>query len=375
MRAMPNGRATASSSWTRSGDLPAPLQAKLLRLLHDRTFHRLGGKTPIVCQARVICSTNRDLEALVAAGGFREDLFYRINVIPVTIPPLRTRPDDILPLLRGYVRHFSETFDRPVRGLTNMAEEAALAHDWPGNVRELRNRVERAVALADQPWIGPPDLFPDLGLEEASRACLVRHACRSARGGRAPADRARAGSYRGPGGKGGGAAGRVSHHAVGEDAADRPDTRRRDLIAVQEPERRPGRLFGNPNIVSRAHPARIPRMPPDACGLAQARSFSPAWHAVRKAFLRTDQVPMREEAGRVRMPEAGRTRPATVSARAAARPPLAPLPRQWRRPDVPRRRRRSRAWTIRRTGSPMSASSRSTSPSTSPIRTRIRRAS
>ena len=151
------------------GDLPAPLQAKLLRLLHDRTFHRLGGKAPIVGQARVICSTNRDLEALVAVGGFREDLFYRINVIPVTIPPLRSRPDDILPLLRGYVRHFSETFDRPVRGLTNMGEEAALAHDWPGNMRELRNRVERAVALADQSWIGSADLFPDLGLEEASQ--------------------------------------------------------------------------------------------------------------------------------------------------------------------------------------------------------------
>ena len=144
------------------GDLPAPLQGKLLRLLHDRTFHRLGGKTPIICQARVICSTNRDLEGLTAAGAFREDLFYRINVIPVTMPPLRARPDDILPLLRGYLRHFSATFERSVRGLTGPAEEAALSHAWPGNVRELRNRVERAVALADQAWLGPADLFPDL---------------------------------------------------------------------------------------------------------------------------------------------------------------------------------------------------------------------
>jgi DNA-binding NtrC family response regulator len=151
------------------GDLPAPLQAKLLHLLHDRTFHRLGGKTPLICRARVICSTNRDLEALVAAGAFREDLFYRINVIPVTIPPLRTRPDDILPLLRGYVRHFSETFERSVRGPTSPAEEAALAHAWPGNVRELRNRVERAVALAEQPWLAPVDLFPDLGRGDAGR--------------------------------------------------------------------------------------------------------------------------------------------------------------------------------------------------------------
>jgi DNA-binding NtrC family response regulator len=155
------------------GDLPAPLQAKLLHLLHDRTFHRLGGKTPLICQARVICSTNRDLEALVAGGAFREDLFYRINVIPVTIPPLRTRPDDILPLLRGYVRHFSETFDRSVRGLTSPAEEVALGHPWPGNVRELRNRVERAVALADQPWLGLADLFPDLARGDACQGGRV----------------------------------------------------------------------------------------------------------------------------------------------------------------------------------------------------------
>jgi DNA-binding NtrC family response regulator len=151
------------------GDLPAPLQGKLLRLLHDRIFHRLGGNTPIICQARVICSTNRDLAALTAAGAFREDLFYRINVIPVTMPPLRARPDDILPLLRSYLRHFSEAFERSVRGLTGPAEEAALCHAWPGNVRELRNRVERAVALADQAWLGPADLFPEFGRGDAGR--------------------------------------------------------------------------------------------------------------------------------------------------------------------------------------------------------------
>jgi DNA-binding NtrC family response regulator len=143
------------------GELALPLQAKLLRLLHDRVFHRVGGKAPLGCRARVICATNRDLEGQVAAGTFRQDLFYRINVIPVTVPPLRARSDDVLPLLRGYVRHFAEAFQRPVRGLTSAAEEVALDHAWPGNVRELRNRVERGVALAGQPWLGPQDLFPE----------------------------------------------------------------------------------------------------------------------------------------------------------------------------------------------------------------------
>ena len=145
------------------GDLSAALQGKLLHLLQERRFFRLGGETALACRARVVCATNRDLEALVAAGRFREDAYYRINVIPVAIPPLRARADDILPLLRGYVRHFAEAFRRPVRGLTSAAEEAAFAHPWPGNVRELRNRAERAVALADQAWLGPAELFPDCG--------------------------------------------------------------------------------------------------------------------------------------------------------------------------------------------------------------------
>jgi DNA-binding NtrC family response regulator len=143
------------------GDLALPLQAKLLRLLHDRTFFRVGGQHPVSCRARVICATNQDLAQQIERGAFRQDLFYRINVIPVTIPPLRERPDDILPLLRGHVRHFAQAFARPVRGLTSAAEDAALAHGWPGNVRELRNRAERAVALTEQCWLGPAELFPE----------------------------------------------------------------------------------------------------------------------------------------------------------------------------------------------------------------------
>ncbi len=145
------------------GDLPLALQGKLLRLLQERVFTRLGGEDVLAFNARLVCSTNKDLDALVRSGRFRSDLYYRINVIPVVLPPLRDRPDDILPLIRGYIARFAADFNRPVRGLTTIAEEAALAYDWPGNVRELRNRVERAVALAMNPRLGAQDLFPDAG--------------------------------------------------------------------------------------------------------------------------------------------------------------------------------------------------------------------
>ena len=141
-------------------ELPLLVQAKLLRLIQDKVFSRVGGETILKSDARLVCATNVDLEQAVAQGRFRRDLYYRINVIPVTVPPLRERKDDILPLVRRFVAEFAEAFDRPVHGLTPTAEQALLAHLWPGNVRELRNRIERAVALAENPWIGPEDLFP-----------------------------------------------------------------------------------------------------------------------------------------------------------------------------------------------------------------------
>ncbi|NJO36306.1 MAG: sigma-54-dependent Fis family transcriptional regulator [Rhizobiales bacterium] len=143
------------------GDLAPALQVKLLRLLHDRSFFRLGGDSAIHFAARVICATNRDLDDMMTSGAFREDLFYRINVIPVRIPPLRERTEDILPLVEVYVRQFNDNFGRSVRGLTEAAKAELVAHPWPGNVRELRNRTERAVALAEQCWLGPRELFPD----------------------------------------------------------------------------------------------------------------------------------------------------------------------------------------------------------------------
>ena len=143
------------------GDLPLSVQAKLLRLVQERVFYRVGGEAPLAFAARLVCATNRDLARAVRDGAFRHDLYYRINVIPVTVPPLRRRSDDVPDLLHAYLRHFAERFGRPAHRLTAAAEAAALAHDWPGNVRELRNRVERAVALATGPTIPAHALFPE----------------------------------------------------------------------------------------------------------------------------------------------------------------------------------------------------------------------
>jgi DNA-binding NtrC family response regulator len=147
------------------GELPMLTQVKLLRLVQERAFTRVGGETAIRTGARIICATNTDLEAAVADGAFRRDLYYRINVIAVTIPPLRERSGDILPLAERFVREFSETFERVVHGFTPAAEQALLDHPWPGNVRELRNHIERAVALAQSPRIGVDGLFPSEAAE------------------------------------------------------------------------------------------------------------------------------------------------------------------------------------------------------------------
>ncbi len=147
-------------------ELTPAIQAKLLRLIQDRAFLRLGGERLICFNARLICASNADLQARIANGRFRQDLFFRINVIPVEIPPLRDRPTDILPLLRHYVDFFSQTFRSDVRGITTQAETMAESHRWPGNVRELRNRAERGVALAAGPWLGARDLFPEFDVDE-----------------------------------------------------------------------------------------------------------------------------------------------------------------------------------------------------------------
>jgi transcriptional regulator with PAS, ATPase and Fis domain len=142
-------------------ELAPKLQAKLLRVIESRSFHRLGGEQLIPFKARLICATNADLEARVRGGSFREDLYYRINVLSLHVPPLRERIEDIEWLIDRFFAEFSRTIESDAVGVSALACEAARQHDWPGNVRELRNRVERAVALAAGRWIMPADLFPE----------------------------------------------------------------------------------------------------------------------------------------------------------------------------------------------------------------------
>jgi two-component system, NtrC family, response regulator AlgB len=136
------------------GDLPPPLQPKLLRLLQERAYERVGEVRTRSSDARVLAATNRDLAALAEQGRFREDLYYRLNVIEVELPPLRNRPADVLPLARRLLVSFARQGGKPVARFTPEAEDAARRHPWPGNVRELRNAVERGVILADGPEVG-----------------------------------------------------------------------------------------------------------------------------------------------------------------------------------------------------------------------------
>jgi DNA-binding NtrC family response regulator len=142
-------------------ELPLALQAKLLRLLQDRSFRRVGGDRDLPLRARVLAATNAQLATRLAEGRFREDLFFRLSVISVAMPPLCDRAADIVPLARRFLVEFSDRFGRASRGFSTLAEVALGAHDFPGNIRELRNRIERAVALAEGEWIGPTDLFPE----------------------------------------------------------------------------------------------------------------------------------------------------------------------------------------------------------------------
>lgn len=143
------------------GDLPTSMQTKLLRLIESRAYTRLGGERELLSAARIVCATNVDLGRAVAEGTFRADLYYRINVIPLQIPPLRDRRDDILPLARKFLSEFSAAFAREVHGFTASSEQAMQGWGWPGNVRELRNRIERAVALNDAAYLRPEALFPE----------------------------------------------------------------------------------------------------------------------------------------------------------------------------------------------------------------------
>jgi transcriptional regulator with PAS, ATPase and Fis domain len=131
------------------GEMAPALQAKLLRFLEEKAFRRVGGSGDIRVDVRVIAATNRELEDLVRSGKFRDDLYYRLNVLRVEVPPLRARRDDIPLLAQYFVEMYAKEFKRPVRGLSQAAEAALRQYTWPGNVRELRNLVERAVLLSE----------------------------------------------------------------------------------------------------------------------------------------------------------------------------------------------------------------------------------
>src|SRR6185436_1485854 len=141
------------------GDLPASLQPKLLRFLQDHEFERVGETLTRRADVRVVAATNRDLASEVAAGRFREDLFYRLNVIEMTLPPLRERPEDIAEITSQLLAYFANKSKKPALALSEAAERALASWSWPGNLRELRNVIERAVVLSRGPFV-EPSAFP-----------------------------------------------------------------------------------------------------------------------------------------------------------------------------------------------------------------------
>jgi DNA-binding NtrC family response regulator len=166
------------------GDISAELQTKLLRFLQEREFERVGGTQPISVDVRVVAATNRDLSSAVKEGRFREDLFYRLNVIPIVLAPLRERKEDIPVLANFFLRRVAVETKKNVTGFTQDAEAQLVSYHWPGNVRELANVVERAVVLGHTAEITPVDLSVPVvsnGVERSSDDLSYRHALDAAK--------------------------------------------------------------------------------------------------------------------------------------------------------------------------------------------------
>jgi len=156
------------------GDLPAGAQAKLLRFLETRSFKRVGGVRDISVDVRIVASTNRDLEAAIAERAFRSDLFYRLNVVPIEIPPLRQRREDVEPLVHHFLDQFTVSLRRPARQLAQETMRRLEAYDWPGNIRELKNIIERTVILHDAETVEPRHLPPSIrdgGIDSSDSRC------------------------------------------------------------------------------------------------------------------------------------------------------------------------------------------------------------
>jgi len=148
------------------GDMPLSIQAKFLRVLQERQFYPLGGERPLEVDVRVIVATNQNIEELVKNGQFREDLYYRIHVIPVALPPLRERKEDISLLVDHFLKKFCGQMGKKIKGLTPQAMQRLMLHEWPGNIRELENTIEYAVAMSSQDIIAEDMILPSACLPE-----------------------------------------------------------------------------------------------------------------------------------------------------------------------------------------------------------------
>ena len=155
------------------GEIPLMLQAKLLRVLEEQTFRRLGGLKDIKLDLRVVAATNKNLREAVKEGAFRQDLYFRLNVIQILIPALRERTEDIVPLTKFFVEHYNRKFKRNIEGLNEAAARLLMSHDWPGNVRELRNAIERAMILEESSLITPASLPIAISRPEAGMPLAI----------------------------------------------------------------------------------------------------------------------------------------------------------------------------------------------------------
>jgi transcriptional regulator with PAS, ATPase and Fis domain len=180
------------------GEMSSSAQAKLLRVLQEREFERLGGTRTLRANVRIIAATNRDLRLAMERGHFREDLYYRLQVFEIRLPPLRERPDDVLPLSDTFLSEIAESLGRPPAGMTRATKQALLSYHWPGNVRELRNVLERAAIVCEGGLIAPEHLAlqpedrlarlrtTDVGVMEQQ---LIEQVLRDCRGNKARAAR------------------------------------------------------------------------------------------------------------------------------------------------------------------------------------------
>ena len=181
-------------SWTKLANFLPDTQAALLRVLQEREFERVGGGQPIQVDVRVIAATNRDLNAAVANGTFRQDLLYRLNVFPIEVPPLRERKDDILMLVEYFVQRYANRAGRNIRSIDQKTLDLLQSYDWPGNIRELQNVIERSIILSstdvfsvDELWLSKrtspqAETSPPLNVEPRSEREIIEAALAETRG-------------------------------------------------------------------------------------------------------------------------------------------------------------------------------------------------